>query len=77
MQQRTQIILTGLITFIAGFVVIRWYLLSGLGLMVGSWFVVENLWILEKGEKVNWIRVAKRSAAFVILGLAADILLRI
>jgi type IV secretory pathway TrbD component len=77
MQQRTQIILTGLVTFIAGFVVIRWYLLTGLGLMAGSWFVVENLWVLEKGEKVNWRRVAKRVAAFVVLGLAADILLRI
>ncbi|OGL29825.1 hypothetical protein A3D14_02485 [Candidatus Saccharibacteria bacterium RIFCSPHIGHO2_02_FULL_47_12] len=77
MHQRTRIILTGLVALVAGFVILKWYLLTGLGLMVGSWFVIANVWILEKGEKANWPRIYKRLAAFAVLGLAADILLRI
>ena len=77
MSKRTQIIITGLITFIAGFVLLKWYMLLGLGLMAGSWFVFDNLWLLEPHKEVNWNKVAKRVAAFAILGFLSDMLLRI
>jgi hypothetical protein len=77
MNNRTKIIVAGLVTFFAGFVLIKWFLLVGLGLMFGSWFVFDNLWLLPKNAPVPWRKIIKRVAAFAILGLLTDILLRI
>lgn len=77
MTQKKQIVVYGLITLVAGFILLRWFLLTGLGLMAGSWFILDNLWILEPGETVNWTKVAKRVGAFAVLGFLADILLHI
>jgi len=77
MTSKNQIFVAGLITFAAGFILLKWMLLTGLGLMASSWFVFDNLWLLPKGASVPWAKILKRVAAFAVLGVLADIFLHI
>lgn len=77
MNQKKKIIVSGLVVFAGGFVLLKWYILAGLGLIASSWFVFDNLWVLEPNQSVNWPKVIKRVAAFLVLGFLTDILLQI
>ena len=77
MGKRTQIAIAGIFSFVAGFVLINWFLLTGVGLMAGSWFVFDNLLVFEKHKPINWVKIAKRVTPFIILGFLADILLQV
>ena len=75
MSRRTKIILVGFLTVLAGFIILKWFLVLGFGLMAGSWFIFEHIWLPE--TQTPWGHIIKRVSVFAVIGILTDIFLRI
>ena len=77
MNRRAKLLLSGFLTVVAGFVILKWMLILGLGLMAGSWFIFENIWPARPDQPIPWNKIVKRVSIFAIIGILTDIFLRI